>query len=169
MIRIAFTGPESSGKSTLAKAISKSMNGQYVEEFARSYLEENGPDYDIGDLDIMAKGHAQSILRASNSIQLIDTDFVVFKIWSEYKYGAASAFIHRLVSENWFDLHVLCTPDITWEPDDLRENPDDRDILFQQYIGAFKKLRKPYLIVQGPLAKRQKKLEEAINKLCRIS
>ncbi|MCH2224693.1 MAG: AAA family ATPase [Crocinitomicaceae bacterium] len=169
MIRIAFTGPESSGKSTLAKAISESMKGQYVEEFARSYLEDHGPEYDIQDLDVMAKGHLESILRASSPLQLIDTDFIVFKIWSEYKYDGASPFIHRLVSENWFDLHVLCAPDITWEPDDLRENPNDRDILFQRYVEGLEKLHKPYLIVEGPHTKRKEKLEKVIKKLLIIS
>ncbi len=169
MIRIAFTGPESSGKSTLAKAVSDSLDGTYIEEFARIYLEQNGPDYDVDDLETMVKGHSEAILSVSDALQLVDTDFVVFKIWSEYKYDAASPLIHRLVSENWFDLHVLCAPDIHWEPDELRENPDDRDELFQRYVETLEKLRKPYIIVEGTHAKRLKKVTGAISELQRNS
>jgi len=169
MIRVAFTGPESSGKSTLAKAVSETLSGTYIEEFARTYLEEQGPDYDIDDLDIMANGHLESIQNTSDELQLVDTDFIMFKIWSEYKYDAATPLTHRLVSENWFNLHVLCAPDIPWEPDELRENPDDRDALFLQYVETLEKLRKPYIIVEGSTDKRLKKVEEAIRQLQRIS
>ena len=168
MIRIAFTGPESSGKSTLAKAVSESMGGIYIEEFARTYLEKHGPEYSIDDLDIMADGHAKTILERSEALQLVDTDFIVFKIWSEYKYGAASPLIHRLVSENWFRLHVLCAPDIPWESDKLRENPDDRDALFVRYVETLEKLKKPYIIVEGTQEKRVKKVQATIRDLERI-
>ncbi|XOV66181.1 MAG: AAA family ATPase [Fluviicola sp.] len=169
MIRVAFTGPESAGKTSLAKASAESLKGVYIEEFARTYLEKYGPDYDADDLDIMAEGHAQAILAASDELQLVDTDFIVFKIWSEYKYDGASPMIHRLVSENWFDLHVLCAPDIPWEPDELRENPEDRDALFLRYVETLEKMRKPYLIVEGSLDKRLKKVSKAIRQLQRNS
>ncbi len=169
MIRIVFTGPESSGKSTLAKAVSELVQGTYIEEFARTYLEEEGPDYDVEDLDIMAKGHADAIRNSSDVLQLIDSDFIVFKVWSEHKYDSASPLIHRLVSENWFDLHVLCAPDIPWESDELRENPSDRDELFLRYVETLEKLRKPYIIVEGAHDKRLKKMEQAIKQLQRIS
>lgn len=169
MIRIAFTGPESSGKSTLAKAIAESLDGAYIPEFARTYLEEKGPEYDIDDLDFMAQGHADAIGSTSNPLHLVDTDFIVFKIWSEFKYDAASPLIHRLVSENWFDLHVLCAPDIPWEEDELRENPSDRDELFLQYVQSLEKYRKPYIIVEGAHNKRMKKAAQAIQELQRIS
>lgn len=169
MIRIAFTGPESSGKSTLAKEVEELMEGTYFLEFARTYLEENGPEYDVEDLDVMAQGHLDTFKNASDDLQLVDTDFIVFKIWSEYRYDAASPLIHRLVSENWFDLHVLCAPDIPWEPDTLRENPTDRDALFVRYVDALEKLRKPYIIVEGDRTKRLKKVQAAIEQLQRIS
>lgn len=169
MIRIAFTGPESSGKSTLAKAIAAECKGVYVPEFARTYLEEKGPEYDIDDLDFMAQGHADSIGIAANDLQLVDTDFLVFKIWSEYKYDAASPLIHRLISESWFDLHVLCAPDIPWESDDLRENPSDRDDLFLRYVNELEKYHKPYIIVEGVHDKRMKKVEQVIQELQRMT
>lgn len=168
MIRIAFTGPESTGKTALAKEVSRELEGTYIEEFARTYLEDHGPDYFVGDLDIMAQGHGDAIQNCSNELQLIDTDFLVFKIWSEYKYDAASPLIHSLVSENWFDLHVLCAPDFPWEEDELRENPEDRDKLFQLYVEALEKYRKPYIIVEGSMEKRLKKTVTAIDQLRRI-
>ena len=38
MIRIAVTGPESSGKSTLSSSLASLVNGVLIPEYAREYL-----------------------------------------------------------------------------------------------------------------------------------
>ena len=39
-LKIAFTGPESSGKTTLAKWLSEELSAVCCDEFARKYLEK---------------------------------------------------------------------------------------------------------------------------------
>ena len=68
MLRIAITGPESSGKTTLARALSKVLSAVYIPEFARQYLQEKGLKYDQQDLDEIAKGQLNLILSSQNSI-----------------------------------------------------------------------------------------------------
>ena len=46
MLRIAITGPESSGKTTLAIALAKHLKSKWVPEFAREYLEISNGKYD---------------------------------------------------------------------------------------------------------------------------
>jgi nicotinamide riboside kinase len=77
MLRIAITGPESSGKTTLARALSKVLSAVYIPEFARQYLQEKGLKYDQQDLDEIAKGQLNLILSSQNSINIVDSDFVV--------------------------------------------------------------------------------------------
>ena len=38
--------------------------------------------------------------------------------------------------QDWFDLYILCSPDIPWEPDPLRSLPniDDRQALHARYV-----------------------------------
>ncbi|GAB5417212.1 MAG: hypothetical protein Crog4KO_20780 [Crocinitomicaceae bacterium] len=167
MIRIVFTGPESTGKSTLAMAAADALKGDYVKEYARTFLEEYGPNYEVEDLDTMALGHANAMDETPTQLQLVDADFVVFKIWSEHKYGAASPLIYSLISENRFDLHVLCAPDIPWEEDPLRESPNDRDALFQRYVEELERFHKPYIIVEGAHDKRLKKVLTEVRELSR--
>jgi nicotinamide riboside kinase len=57
---------------------------------------------------------------------------------------------------------LLCSPDIPWEPDPLRENPHDRDRLFQVYLAMLEKLRKPYAIIAVGRRKRLKDAMRAI-------
>ena len=102
---------------------------------------------------------------SQNSIQIIDTDFVVFKIWSEHKYNKSSKLINELVDQSLFDLHILCTPDIPWEDDPIRENPRDREYLFGKFEQSLQQLNKNFIIVNGTHNNRVEKSTQAIDAL----
>lgn len=168
MIKIAITGPESCGKTTLCNSLAEHFGVAPVPEYSREFFEENGPEYTQLDLDDIAEGQLENIQIYSsdkNRVNIIDTDFIVLKVWSEHKYGFASSHINSLVSENHFDLHILCAPDIPWEEDPLRENPNDRHELFQQYIKLLESFKKDFIIVNGSHEERMKKSILAIDKL----
>ena len=58
---ITIVGPESSGKSTLAEAWAFTLGCPWVPEFAREYLQLNGPTYTEEDLTFIAEGQRQRI------------------------------------------------------------------------------------------------------------
>ena len=98
-IKVVLFGPESSGKSTLAKELADHYNSIYVEEYAREYLQKK---YDLNqeicsydDLIPIAKGQMRLENEASkkcNSILFCDTDLLTTKIYSEiyFEIGRAS-------------------------------------------------------------------------------
>jgi len=165
MLKIAVTGPESSGKTTLANALSKHFKVSVIPEYARSYLENKEGKYAQKDLDLIAKGQFNSIRVPKNNIAICDTDFIVLEIWSQYKYANVSKLITGFANKNLFDLHILCSPDIPWEEDVLRENPDSRMHLFTLYKEALNKYNKNYIVVSGLHENRMKKSLEEIDKL----
>lgn len=120
MLKTIVTGPESSGKTTLCKALSEHFKIPFAEESAREYLHALNRDYNQKDLLEIAKGQ----LKAENGIQLLDTDLITLKIWSEYKYGSCDNWIltqiQKQKSEKRF--YLLCKPDIPWQKDPQREN-----------------------------------------------
>ena len=162
MIRVAITGPESSGKTTLAHALSSTLNGTVFPEFARSYLEKLNRDYEQSDLDRISEGHLAQFIQSEKALQLIDTDFVVLKIWSEVKFGSVSDEITSAVNSNHFDLHILCTPDIPWEYDPQREHPNQREELFDRYKKELIASKKNFIVVSSTLEERIKKSCAAI-------
>jgi nicotinamide riboside kinase len=162
MMRIAITGPESSGKTSLTNALGEALNGTVFPEFARTFLENLKRNYVQPDLDQMCEGHLAQFDQSENDLQLIDTDFIVLKIWSNVKFGSVSEEIKSAVSSNHFDLHILCTPDIPWEYDPLREHPNQRDELFELYKKELFSSSKLFIIVSGSLEERVKKSCEAI-------
>lgn len=54
MRKIAIVGPESSGKTTLCKALAAQYDAPWVEECARGYLENQGGRYEEADLMAIA-------------------------------------------------------------------------------------------------------------------
>ena len=168
MLRIAITGPESSGKTTLCAALAEHYQVCYIPEYARTYLEQTQGQYQCSDLDIIAQGQLESLLSFKGQIAICDTDFSVLELWSKYKYNTVSDDIKELVAKDYFDLHVLCTPDMPWEPDPLRENPNSRAELFELYKTNLNKYNKNFIVVNGPHEKRLKKTTQAIDRLKKV-
>lgn len=150
---IAVTGPESSGKTTLAKQLAEALGAEYVPEFARSYLEGKG-SYSEEDLLEIAKGQIElekNALCQKPRYLVIDTEMLVMKVWSEWRFGRVHPHIEEQFRERQYDLLVLCSPDLPWEEDPLREHPDegDRQIIFEHYKKHLEDYEKPYMSISG--------------------
>lgn len=162
-IKIAFTGPESSGKTTLAKIIATLFKGDYVEEFARFYLEVN-PIYSQIDLDVIAEGQV-NLWNIESDFLVADTEMTVMCIWSQYKFGNISDKIRKHFEAQKFDLLFLCMPDIPWEFDVLRENPVNRDELFDLYHSFLLENKQNFIVVEGNEQQRLSIVKTAIASL----
>lgn len=160
MIKVAITGPESSGKTTLSEQLANHFNVEWVPEFARTYLIERGGAYTQKDLDAIAKGQFEEMEKVQDrEVVFYDTDLTVIKIWSEYKYNSSSTKIDELLRKQEVDLYLLCKPDLPWEEDPLRENPNNREVLYHLYLDALKDKGVTFAIISGTPKER---LEHAI-------
>lgn len=63
---ITIVGPESSGKTTLARKLAAYLGCPWVPEYAREYLEGLGRRYEEADLKEIAAGQLEAISRASD-------------------------------------------------------------------------------------------------------
>ena len=162
LLKIIVIGPESSGKTTLCNELSKHFNLPFSKEYAREYLENLNSNYTQDDLLKIAKGQLQT----ENGLQLLDTDLITLKIWSEYKYGSCDNWIltqiEKQKTENRF--YLLCSPDIPWQADKQRENPNNREELFKIYKQELDDLEHTYFIVDG-----ENRMEKSILKISSIT
>lgn len=166
---IIFTGVESSGKSTLAQALSHIHEGIYVAEYARTYLQEIGLNYTAQDVENIALGQAQCQQKtyAKYPFQkhiFIDTDALVCKIWYEFKYTKSSNIINQLWENQSADLYVLCDINMPWQKDELRETPDEniRQLLFNLYEAELKRANRNYIFVSGNIEQRIAQVNKAL-------
>ena len=167
--KIVVTGPESSGKTTLAKQLAKQLSIPWIPEYARNYLEKIGRPYQLEDIQSIGR-HQQAqhefMLAQEPEFLICDTSFLVLKIWAEVKYGQKNDWLEKQFQEDQVSLYLLCEPDIPWTYDPLRENPDDRYGLFKRYQSALEIHEKPFSIIKGFDPKQRLILaEQAVRKL----
>lgn len=163
MHKIAITGPESSGKTSLTIALANHFDCAFTEEYSREYLEFRNGKYDQDDLLAILKGQMRLEEKAINkedTLLICDTDPLVIWIWSMVKYGHVHEEIEKTLISQHYDLFLLVKPDIKWVADPLRESKNDRDKLFTIYKAKLEEYNKPYVIIDGNKIER---LDKAIN------
>ena len=165
MNHFVFTGPESSGKTTLAKRIAELKNGVYIQEYARDYLNSLGKLYSKPDLLEIAKGQfslQETAKEKRGGFICMDTDLITIKIWSEFKYGSCDKWILDRILSNKNSLYILCKPDMKWEADPLRENPEQREELYQLYKNTLLDLKLNFIEIAGSKEERVRFLLDKI-------
>jgi len=152
-LKIAFTGPESSGKTTMAELIAEAYSTTFIPEYAREFLKDK-TTYTLADLDEIAEQQVELCKASKNTLVISDTEMAVMLIWSQEKFKEVSPIIQHLWELQDFDHLFLCAPDIPWEADKLRENPLDRERLFQLYEVVLENSKKPFTILKGTIEQR---------------
>ncbi len=166
MIRIVVTGPESSGKTTLATQLSRHFNCPWIPEYARAFLMKQNGNYVREDLEIILEGQLKSWEKVKGMpLVIYDTDTSVLKIWHEFKYGTNNPVIDLAFSQQKTDLFLLCKPDISYEEDPLRENPNERDELFSLYENLLAPHKTKVRIIDGEGKIRLQKAIDAVAKI----
>lgn len=170
MIRIAITGPECCGKSTLCNWLSdRIFDARVVKEYAREYLQKKGKGYVYSDADVLliARRTAELLtkaFKANSDALIVDTDFYVLDIWWRERYGEQNDEIAMMKETYDFDLYLVCQPDLPWESDPLRENREDRDRLFSIYMEDLFNDGKTVEVVKGT---GEARMQEVLDKILR--
>lgn len=162
-MKCALIGPESSGKSTLARYLAKRYNGILIPEYARTFVEQLITDrhtddwtkvltYD--DLCSLARHQIGEIRLLSHSGQsgrpvFFDTELLVTKVWFEYAFGSVPYWLNEAILRYPMDVYLLTYPDLPWMPDPTRSNGSDaiRLELFHRYEAEIQSLNIPYYII----------------------
>lgn len=166
LITIGVTGPESTGKTVLAKALADVLDAKVVDEYARKYLANIDRDYQYDDLLLIAKGQKerQQSARASDAAYVIfDTSLLTIKIWGLDKFGKYPPILDEWMGAENIDLYLLCQPDLPWQPDPLREDRTRRKALFLKYEQQLKKQPTRWTTISGHGEQRLKNARTAID------
>jgi len=166
--RVAIVGPECTGKTDLARFLANHYQTHWVPEFARTYLETLDRPYMQEDLTSIAFGQIQSedlSVKQANRFLFCDTNLVVIKIWSEFKYGSCDPAIITLMQQQTYDLHLLTDVDLPWEDDPLREHPHKRQELFNLYEAELKGSKTKFTIIRGDYTARRAAAVKAVEEM----
>ena len=152
-LKVVITGPESTGKSTLAESLARHYKTVFIPEYARTYVENlNGP-YNYSDLEHIAKRQVQDVEKYStlaNNILFLDTYLIITKVWFNVVYKKEPIWLDDSIRKSDIDLFLLCSTDVPWQPDPIRENGGEmREYLFLQYKTELELYGFNYRILKG--------------------
>lgn len=166
IIKVVLTGPESTGKSTIASQLASHYKTVWVKEYLRNFAEkkysQNQKLYYSDNL-LIAKGQldleAEAIEKANKFI-FCDTDILQTFIYSHEYYNKVQFEIEELLKESSADLYILSNLDVSWIEDPLRDKPNDRNRMFNIFEQTLIKFNKKYIVLKG---KDDIRLQNAIN------
>jgi len=172
-LKIVLFGPESTGKTTLSKALAAHYNTEWVPEYMRTYLQEKWDEKQEkitkSDLLPIAKGQIaweNEKAKTAQSYLFCDTNLRELKVYCEYYYqGFCPEEIVQACKEEDYSLYLLTYIDIPWIADDLRDHPHDRQDMFRIFESELQKEGLPYKRLEGDLDQRLSDAVEAINQL----
>lgn len=149
-IRIGLVGPESTGKSTIAKALAERFGGTYIEEYARAYVSRLTEPATYEDVSCILRRNMEEY-EAAQGLVFFDTEAIITKVWMDVVWGQHPEELDLFMKEHPMDYYLLLKPDIAWVADPTRENGDQqtREALYNTYMEEIRATNRPYRIVSG--------------------
>ena len=171
-IKVVLYGPESTGKSSLARELAKHYGTVYVNEFSRSYAEikaKHNLELTKNDVLPIAIGQMHSEneqFKNAKRLLICDTELLETKVYSEFYYnGFCPDPVNKYAHENTYDLYFLTYIDTPWEADGIRDQPNSRLQMFSAFEQALIDSKKRYIIVKGSFEERLNMCITQINEL----
>jgi HTH-type transcriptional repressor of NAD biosynthesis genes len=172
-LKIVLFGPESTGKTTMAKQLAKHFNTLWVPEYMREYLQQKwdaeGVKCTMDDLMPIAEGqmHVENeSAKLVDELLICDTNLLEISVYSQYYYnGFCPGQIKKYAKENTYDLYFLTSVDVPWEIDDLRDRPNERQKMFRTFEAVLKDYDLHYEVLEGSEIER---FESAVKKVIKL-
>ncbi len=168
--KIVVFGPESTGKTTLAKQLSAHYNASYVPEYARIYAEakhKKGEKLTAKDVMPIAEGQLQlEKVAAQNRLLICDTDILETITYARIYYPEYDLKnLEKYVSKNTADFYFLTYIDVPWKADGIRDLPNERERAFSEFQASLKIYNQPHILLMGNPTNRLNQAITAIDKL----
>jgi NadR type nicotinamide-nucleotide adenylyltransferase len=165
VVRVCLHGPESTGKTTLARELAEHFHTRFVPEFGRLYCEAFGNECDAEDLRAIVRGQllmSNAAERKAERILILDTDPVMTSIWADVLLGHRPADLDRV--EDPADLYLLADVDVPFAADAIRFFPDQktREAFFERCKIELDRRKLPYVIISGDREARRQRAIAAI-------
>jgi len=188
--RICLTGPECTGKTTLAERLAREFDAQWVPEFAREYAVRAARELTAEDVEPIARGQMDEERRRlggwpggvprrrpgvggetppgqpAETPAFLDTDLLSTVVYARHYYGACPSWIEDEARSRKADLYLLLDIDVPWLPDPARDASDvARAALFEKFRNTLDELETNWTTISGGWEERAQRAIDAITRL----
>lgn len=167
---IVLTGPESSGKSHLARHLHHTYGGVRCGEYVRAFIDEHQRETTLADITDIACGQLawEDQARAGTPTWLwLDTHLLSNIVWSQLLFGSSPAWLEEALRARHYDVHLLLSPEgVPWVYDPQRCQPDisERRAFFEACRAWLEANGQAYVILEGNWAARQAQADAALER-----
>jgi NadR type nicotinamide-nucleotide adenylyltransferase len=165
--RVVLLGPESVGKSTLAKMLAAHYGTEHVEEYGREYTERMGPqDLVAADFERIAEGQVEredATARRCNGLLICDTDPLTTEAFAQLMLGIAPTRVTELADARSYALNLLLDIDAPWVDDGTRWYPGRRAEHMALIRRALERRGREFVLVRGDYDERFRRAVGAID------
>ena len=144
--RVCVLGAESTGTTTLAKALAEQLHTALVEEYGREYSEvklaKNDPVWRTEEFTMIAEEQTRrenSAARQANRVLICDTNAFATVLWHRRYMGSHSQAVEEIARRGRCDLYLLTGDEIPFFQDGLRDGEYIRHEMhkwFEQALAA---------------------------------
>ncbi|WP_354701705.1 Trifunctional NAD biosynthesis/regulator protein NadR [Paraconexibacter sp. AEG42_29] len=163
--RIALVGAESTGTTTLARALAAHYATEWVPEYGRRYTEElvdsgvamDAIVWDDAAFELIARRQCQEeddAARRASPVLICDTPALATAVWQERYLGHTSAAVEAIGASREYALHILTGPEIPFEQDGYRDGEHVRAWMTGRLRERLTAVRAPVIEVTGTLEER---------------
>jgi len=172
--RVAIVGAESTGKTTLARALAEHYRTAWVPEYGRVYTEQlvraGTPAAQIGwsDADFVTIAQRQqadedAAARMAGPVLICDTDALATCVWQERYLRRSTAEVEAVAAAREISLYVLTGCDVAFEADGVRDGEHLREWMTQRFRERLRERPEPSIEVHGTLPDRIRRATAAID------
>ena len=169
--RIVIIGSESSGTTTLARALAGHYRTTWVPEYGRTYSEGRqylGQPWRSDEFTHIAIEQARmedALAALANKVLICDTDPFATAIWHERYLGSRSDAVWEIAARRKYHLYVVTDVNIPFVQDSIRDGESFRQWMQGRFIEELSKIPVPMMLVSGP---HEERLAAAMNRIDRI-
>ncbi|MBL8211133.1 MAG: AAA family ATPase [Bryobacterales bacterium] len=155
--RVCVLGAESTGSTTLARALAAHFHTAWVPEVGRLYSEGKWTTADASlwttpEFTCIAETQNRledQLARLANRILICDTNSFATRLWHQRYTGALSPEADALAAGRRYDLYLLTAPDIPFVQDGLRDGEHIRHAMHQRFVEELDRLNTDWLLLTG--------------------
>ncbi|MEA2825916.1 MAG: HTH-type transcriptional regulator, transcriptional repressor of biosynthesis s [Actinomycetota bacterium] len=151
--RVCVLGAESTGTTTLARALAERLDTIWVPEYGRRYCEDRagGPWSSTEFVEIARRQQADedAAARQSGPVLVCDTDALATAVWHERYLGRGSTVVDALAAARTYSLYVLTADDIPFVQDGTRDGEHLRRWMTERFRRRLAARPDPWIEVGG--------------------
>ena len=168
--RVCIFGPESTGKTTLARQLARHFDTVWVHEYGRVFLDTVDRDCTLDDIRLFARAQPateDALAHQANRVLFCDTDPLTTVIWSRGLLGSCPDEVVGVAAQRRYDLTLLLDDDVPFVPDSQRYLPDRRQVDLATFREALDAHARPYCLISGDWDQRFRRAVLAVEDLVR--